>query len=83
MDINTKGLDAIETDPNPQDHAIVEEEAEVAYLTPERRRLRITYKDLKDHGFTPSCPRCSLHSQNQHTTPPPPQHAAAPMALCP
>ena len=69
MDIKTRGLDTIEAEPNPHDHAtpLEQEEEEATDSSLARRRLRITAKDLKTHGYTASCPRCSLHQQGQHS----------------
>ena len=67
MDYKTKHLDIIEQGPEPHAHAPNEEDdAEDETMPPKRRRMQVTWKNLQDFGFTPNCPRCSLHRQGLH-----------------
>ena len=65
MDLKSQSMDVIETAISPHEHGSppvpTEEQARA------RRRLKITGKDLKLHGFTDSCPRCALHKQGHHS----------------
>ena len=66
MDLKTRQMDSIEAETNPHDHADEDSKAEVAVTA--HRRLKITGKDLKDHGYSPNCHRCEVHQLGQHST---------------
>ena len=51
-------MDLIETQVNPHEHEAMPEQTEKQVKA--RRRLKITRKDLRLHGYTATRPRCSL-----------------------
>ena len=60
-------LDVIEEDIAPHemvDAPTMEEQEDREIRVPPR--LRISLNDLKKFGFTPGCPKCNMHSANQH-----------------
>ena len=61
---STRHLDAVEALPEPHDHPVADQQGPTDSST--TRRLKITLKDLQEHGFSPGCPRCGLHSQGEH-----------------
>ena len=68
MEMKSKHYDMIEEELHPHEHvsddkATQHEDAEDVHL---RRRLKITQKDLRDHGFSRGCPRCECHRKGQN-----------------
>ena len=63
----TKNYEGIEEDMDPHAHPDESAESSGADLNPsEPKRLKITLKDLKEHGYSDGCPKCSLHKRAEH-----------------
>ena len=64
---NCRRLDLLEQHEHPHAHHPADEAEDVD--VPESsgpRRVKITLKDLRDHGFSEGRPRCSCHEQGNH-----------------
>ena len=61
---NSKHMDLIES--QPDSHAHPDRDLQGDPDPPSRRRVKITLQDLKQHGFSPNCPRCGLHQSGHH-----------------
>ena len=66
MDYKTKHLDIIEQGPEPHEHAPGEDVDVGDGDEHKKRRMQVSWQNLQDYGFTPNCPRCSLHRQGLH-----------------
>ena len=66
MDHKTRKFDMIEQQTEPHAHPEIEVHDDDGQTDRLTRRLRIQDSHLREHGYTPGCPRCALHRQGLH-----------------
>ena len=64
-DLKTENMDIIETEVNP--HKQEDPDAKQEESIQAKRRLKITAKGLRDHGYSDKCPRCDVQNVGQYS----------------